>query len=866
MANTLEREIPRVKLITISAPAGYGKTTLLAEWALASDLRIAWLAVGKEDNDLERFFRYLLKGWENAQPSIGESRLGVLLEGMSPDSEAVLTAFINAAYRLSEHIVFVLDDYHLIEEESIHQALAFLLDHLPEKAHFVFAGRAEPPLPLARYRARQELLELRAEDLQFSLEETTSFFNQLMGLDLDQDQVASLQSQLEGWIAGMQLAALTLQRDPKATAKLAVHGKHRFIADYLSEEVLSALPAATQEFLLQTSILERLNGSLCDAVTQRNGGREMLQRLEEEHLFLVPLDNNRQWFRYQRLFADFLRSEFTRRHPKGVAKLHRRAAAWYAAHDLSDDAFHHAVEGGDIEQTIRIGERHIVVKLMRGEVKTVARWIASIPAEWNTSHPLFGIARVGLLFAQGSFEAGIKLLGEIELELAGHESGDASRLLGRTTTLRCVMACMQNDLASAENHARNAFEYLTKDDVVYRASVYLPLGDAYRQQGRWQEARESYQAALALVEVEPLLRFESTHVFGALADLALRQGHLREAAASWKKALAAIQAPESWGSIPLPLSGWVHIRMGEIYYEWNELAKARNHLSRGLERAELGGDVRAMLAGYLLSCRMRLIEGQVETAATYLEQARPLVEHAQFPDWTARFQRFQLDLWLAGDRLRTAVIWADEMLRSGELEERPESEPAKLAIARMLIMKGDAASLRQAQAGLNELFEAAEGEGRTGIQIEASALQALADWQSGERPGAMAALERALRLAEPEGYVRLFADLGMSMGRVLQEARSRGVMPDYVNLLLTAFASGASLPGAFEGGLPEPLTPRELEVLELIMAGLTNREIAEKLVISAETVKKHTGNIYSKLGVSNRTEAAARGRELNLLA
>jgi LuxR family maltose regulon positive regulatory protein len=306
--------------------------------------------------------------------------------------------------------------------------------------------------------------------------------------------------------------------------------------------------------------------------------------------------------------------------------------------------------------------------------------------------------------------------------------------------------------------------------------------------------------------------------------------------------------------------------MGEILYELNELEEAGQHVKRGLERAELGGDARAMLAGYLISARLALTGGQVEAAETFLERARPLMEQAQFPDWTARFQRFQVDLWLAQGRLRTGVIWAEEMLRSGELEERPESEPAKLAIARLLLLKGRPASLRQARTELNRYLKPAEREGRKGIQIEILALQALVDWQSGALPDAMGALERALRIAEPEGYVRLFADLGMSMGRVLQEARARGVMPDYVDKLLSAFVSGPSPTSALRHGFPEPLTRREQEVLELITAGLTNAEIAGKLVISAETVKKHTGNIYSKLGVSNRTAAAARARELNLLA
>jgi LuxR family maltose regulon positive regulatory protein len=357
----------------------------------------------------------------------------------------------------------------------------------------------------------------------------------------------------------------------------------------------------------------------------------------------------------------------------------------------------------------------------------------------------------------------------------------------------------------------------------------------------------------------------SAHVFGALADLALRQGRLRDADGNWRKALAVIQEQENWGRLELPVVGWVYIRLGELLYDWNELTEAWDHLSRGLERAELGGDVRALIAGYLIAGRVKLTKGDIEAAAEYLERARPLVEKASFPDWTSRFERFQLEVWLKQDRLRAAVDWADAMLRSDALEARPDSEGAQLAIARALIVKGDRPSLERALVLVKGLLQTAQAEGRLGVTIEALALLALADWKRGERAGAMTWLERALRLAEPEGFLRLFVDFGLPMARLLQEARSRAVMPDYVARLLEAFNVDLSIPTVVEGTLPEPLTHREQEILELVAAGLTNQEIADKLVISPETVKKHTGTIYSKLGVSNRTEAAARARELDLL-
>jgi LuxR family maltose regulon positive regulatory protein len=358
----------------------------------------------------------------------------------------------------------------------------------------------------------------------------------------------------------------------------------------------------------------------------------------------------------------------------------------------------------------------------------------------------------------------------------------------------------------------------------------------------------------------------SAHVFGALADLALRQGRLRDADGYWRKALAVIQERQSWGRLEPPVIGWVCIRLGELLYERNELAETWKYLLQGLEYAELGGDVRALIAGYLIAGRVKLTQGDLDTAEEYLERARPLVEKAPFPDWTNRFERFQLDVWLAQDKRRAAVDWADETLRSNALDGRPESDVAQLAIAHVLIDKGDMQSVEQAVALLKRLLLAAEAEGRKGIQIEALVLQGLADWRRGEHVGAMTTLEHALRLAEPEGYVRLFADYGLSIARLLQEARARAVMPEYVAKLLTAFGTGLTFHTVIDAVLPEPLSAREQEILELVAAGLTNQEIADKLVISSETVKKHTGSIYGKLGVRNRTEAVARARALNLLA
>ncbi len=880
LVDALARALPRHRLILIAAPAGYGKTTLLAQWAQnhaaepGDRLRFAWLSLDEEDNAVERFFRYLMAAWQTVQPDVMDTPLGLLLSAMRPDSEAVLSAFINLAYEATEHTVFVLDDYHLITEPAIHSALTFLLDHLPPLMHFVLACRAEPPLPLARYRARQALFELHAADLSFLAQETAAFLTENMALALGHDDVVRLQRQSEGWIAGLQLAALSLRRRGVSdAAPIMVSGRHRFIADYLAQDVLAQQPPQVRDFLLKTSILERLSGPLCDAVTVTEDGQQMLEFLERENLFLAPLDDNRDWFRYHGLFAQFLQEEARRQLAHELADLHRRAAEWYLDHDLAEQAFDHALAAGDLELVIRIGERYFFVKLHNAEFRLLNRWLNALPADWYAAYPLFTLTQAGVLAFTGALDASMRCIEKVEQTLRPAETDVARWQLARATAVRCFMACFQDNLTLAEGYANQALAQLHEEDLTFRADTNQALGDAYRRHGRWAEAEKCYRKVLTMAGA-PTYQELSIHAYGALADLELRQGRLQDAAAYWRKALQKIGEPQSWGRVPLPVSGWATIRMGEILYEWNELEQVEEHLARGLQRAELSGDVRAQIAGYLLAARLKLTQRDLEAVAVYLEKTRSLLVDAPFDEWQSRFQRLQLELWLAEDRLRAALHWGDELLQDDALApgditgaalspgRRPE---VQLALARLLIVRGDGASLQQASSRLGRLQQAAEAEGRLGVLIEALALQALAHWQRGDSAGAMTALARALRLAQPEGYVRLFVDLGLSMARLLQEARSRDMLPDDIARLLAAYDDGVPMSDPHLATLPEPLTLREQEVLELLAAGLTNREIGQKLIISAQTVKKHTGNIYGKLGVGNRTEAVARARQLDLL-
>jgi LuxR family maltose regulon positive regulatory protein len=553
-----------------------------------------------------------------------------------------------------------------------------------------------------------------------------------------------------------------------------------------------------------------------------------------------------------------------RQSPAEAVDLHRRAAQWYFTNDLPEPAMHHAVASEDPQLVIQIGERYFELKLMSGEFDLLQRWLAAIPGHWQNEYPALGLGRAAFLIFTGAFDDCSRCLDDLELTLAPVESEQARWLMARVTAVRCALACIYNDLARAETLAASALQALPAVDHATRAMIHQALGDTYRRNGHWQAARDRYLAALTLVH-DSAFRIRSVHVLGALADLELHQGRLRAAAAYWAKALAGGQASDTWGKFPLPLLGWVYIRLGEIAYEWNELGRASDYLARGLERVELGGDARARLAGYVITGRLKLTAGEMAAASECLERARGVVESAPFPEWMERLERLQIEYWLAQGQLRTVVDWADRQLPAPRSVAQTDSETGHLALARVLIVIGDTSSVAKALAILQRLLPTADLEGRAAVQIEALILMALIRWRKVERADAMADLERALRLAEPEGYVRLFADLGLPVARLLQEAWSRGVMPDYTGKLLAAFSADAGLPASQEGPLPEPLTRREREILAMVAAGLTNREIAEKLVLSAETVKKHAGMIYSKLGVSNRTQAAARARTLGLL-
>lgn len=864
LVEMLERDVARHKVVSVSAPAGYGKTTLLSQWARSSAFRVAWFSIDDAINDVEQFLRYIVASWAAVDPSIQESRVSLLLGTVEPDIERVLALFILAGEETDLDTVFVLDDAHLLRDESVVRALTFLLDHLPPRLHMVLAGRGASSLSLARYRAHGELVEYQPGDLRFGLAETREFLTAFMGLDVPEDELQALHARLEGWVAGLQLVGLSWQRSPETAHPVVVSGRHRFIADYLREDVLAWLPGDVRHFLLRTSLLDRMNASLCNTVTGRDDSQAVLEQLERDNLFIVPMDDTREWFRYHSLFADVLREQLERALPDEIAGLHRRAAWWHLDHELPEPAFRHAIAADDALAGSRVFSRYLNAYVNTGQFRVIRGWIDALPASWYQRYPAFGLADAALMLLSGAVEEGLKRLDDIERQLQASHLEDANEQMARVNGVRCFVGCIRNDVEEAEAAAKLALRELPEDDLGFRPGIYGSLGDTYREHGRWDDAKACYLKALTYTN-DPAIKLFSAHMYGALADLDLRQGHLRNAARNWDRALSIVREWGNRGPLPLTVYGWVETRLGGLLYEWDRPDEARAYLTRGLERADRGESAQASIAGNVTLARLELTEGKPDLAMERLQHARRLLEDTPFPEWANRLERCEIEVWLAQQKLRSAVDRVETLLHEGTLHLRPEPEILRLAIARVLIVKGDTTSAEQALSLLDDLFAGAEREGRVGIQIEALALLSLLRWNPGDTAGALVLLERALRLAEPEGYIRLFADLGQPMARLLQAAHSRNVMPDYVSLLLAASGTGIPSRPDRRAGPAEPLSPRELEVLRMLSAGLTNTEIAAKLFISPETVKKHTGSIYGKLGVGNRTQAAALARNLDLL-
>ena len=801
-----------------------------------------------------------------------------------PPIESILIALLNEIATIPGNFVLVLDDYHVIDAKPVENALTFLIEHLPPQMHLVIATREDPHLPLARLRARGQLTELRDADLRFTPTEAAEFLNQVMGLTLSAEDIAALETRTEGWIAGLQLAALSMQgRSNAASFIQAFTGSHRFVLDYLVEDVLQRQPEGIQSFLLKTAILDRLSGSLCDAVTGREDGKGMLETLERGNLFIIPLDDQRQWYRYHPLFAEVLQARLIDEQPDQVFSLHQRASEWYEHNGSAPDAIRHALAAKDFERAAILIE--LTVPEMRrnrqGATVTELGWLKALPDELVHFRPVLSVDYAYALFGGGELEAVEARLRDAEwwLDKTADTAGmvvvdeeEFQRLPGMIALLRAAQALVRGDMPETVKNARRVLDLAPADDHLMLGGAASQLGLAAWTSGDLETARR--MTADGMVDVRQA-GYISAAIGGArvLADIQIAQGRLHEAMNTYKRAL-------QWATEPgMPVqrgAADMYVGMSDLYREHNDLKAAMKLLLTSEALGELGGLPPNRYRWCAAMARIRVAQGDLDDALVLFDQAERLYDGAFAPNVRPIATR-KVRVWLALGRLGEAVGWAREQGLSVENELSYLREFDHITLARVLLARyqcdREDGSISGVLGLLERLLKAAEEGGRVGSVIEILVLQAIAYHCQGDLPAALEPLQQALKLAEPEGYVRMFLDESSSMLQLLREASAREIMPIYTDKLLAAFeeeqlmrAGKSSLPTPpASQPLIEPISQRELEVLRLFKTELSGPEIARELVIALSTVRTHTKSIYSKLNVNNRRAAVKRAEELHLI-
>jgi LuxR family maltose regulon positive regulatory protein len=871
------------KLTLVSAPAGFGKTTLLTEWlaggpaATAGERLVAWLSLDRADNDPASFWTYLIAALRTVAPGVGDSALAFLQAPQPPPIETVLTALLNDLGATASEIVLVLDDYHGIDAGDVQEGMAFLLDHLPPWLHVVIASRADPALPLARWRARGELAEIRAAELRFTPDEAAVYLNEMMGLQLTARDVAALEARTEGWIAALQLAALSMQgRDDVAGFIAGFAGDDRYVVDYLAEEVLQRQPDRVQAFLLQTCILGRLSGPLCDAVTGQDGGKATLEALDRGNLFLVPLDDRRQWYRYHHLFADVLQARLLDERPGQVPDLHRRASVWYEQNGEQSVAIGHSLAAGDFGRAADLVERAVTVMSQTRQEATVRGWLELIPDEVIRVRPVLIVAMAWVLLSDGEFEGVEGRLRDAErwLDAAkGTGAGSPAEMVvvneeeyrclpGTIETYRAALALARGEPLDAVRHAQRALDLAPAEKHRWRASASGLMAIAFWGSGDLEGAYSAWAQCVAGLRRAGHI----ADIFGctiAMADIQLVQGRLGAAMRTYEQAL---QRADEQSGPALRGTADMYVGMSEVHRERDDLAAATRQLLRSQELGEAVGLPQNRYRWRVAMARIRQAQGDLGGALELLDEAERLYIGDMFPN-VRPVPAVRARVWIAQDRLGEVLGWAREQGLSVDDDLSYLREYEHITLARMLMARsaGERAgrSAHEATRLLERLLLAAEEGGRTGHVIEILVLQALAHQRQGDIPAALACLERALTLAEPEGYVRVFADEGTAMPALLAAAAKQGTTRNYARRLLAAMSeTGPDSP--VTQALIDPLSERELDVLRLLGTELDGPAIARELMVSLNTVRTHTKNIYAKLAVTNRRAAVRRAAELGL--
>ena len=857
-----------VGLTLVSAPAGFGKTTLLSEWASRSPQArrsTAWVSLDQRDDDPASFWAYVVAALQEVVPDLGPAAEALRSE---PPTQAGLESLLNDLEAVQSDLHLVLDDYHVVEHQPVHEGLGFLLDHLPDRVHVVIATRADPPLQLARRRARGQLVEVRASDLRFTADEAAAYLRGSTGLALTEQDLATLDDRTEGWAAALQLAALSMRgRDDVSDFIAGFSGDDRYVVDYLVEEVLQRLTPDLRRFLLHTCVLSRFSGPLCDAVTTRPGGRATLELLDRQNLFVVALDDSRRWYRYHHLFADVLRARLLDEEPEVVAGLHLRASAWHDGQGDVAEAVHHAMEGEHWDLAADLVQ-HAVPELRRTRREsTLRRWLEGLPEHVVRARPVLGISHVGTLMASGQLEGVEPALQELERWLADADVAavasdpELRTLPGTVAMYRAGQARLLGDVEGTIRHARRARELSALDDHLERGAAAALLGLAHWTSGDVETAAREYAESLEHMH-------RAGHVADllgctiALADLELARGRLTDAIVAYRRALAAAEREPT---VPRGTAD-AHTGLGALLAERNELDAAREHLRAS---ASLGQDAALAQNAYrwrLATATVRELDGDVTGALELLDEAERVYDNDYSPD-VRPVAAVRARLQAAHGRTADALAWARSRRLSVEDEPSYLQEYEHLTLARVLLAGRGAAARPGPELDrfLDRLLAAAELGGRTAAVIDVLLLQARAAHARHDAVTALQRLHRALELAEPHGWVRAVVDHGPPVAELLRTSAEQSPLGSYARRLVAAL-HGDQRPVPAQSAGPDRLSGREAEVLRLLASELDGPAIARTLVVSVNTVRTHTKSIYAKLGVTSRRAAVHRAQDLGLLS
>lgn len=858
------------KLTLICAPAGYGKTTLLSQWINLRNEPVGWLTLDASDNDITQFLRYFLAAIQQIDPDVVALIPEMLLPPRPQPGSATWIALINDLAASGKEFIIILDDYQEVENQAVHDALGYLIEHMPDNLHLILATRADPPINLAQLRARGQLLELRAANLCFDTDEAEMFFQDVMGLPLPEEDVTALVQKAEGWVSGLQIAAIVLQNQsnlPKAVQ--AFTGSHRHILDYLATEVIERLPESTQDFLCQTAILDDLEASLCDAITGRSDSRQILELLDRENQFIIALDDERRWYRYHRLMGEALRRRTESLDSKQLAELHRRASAWYEESGLIGAAIEHAFKASDIDRAAELIEDGAEAILKHSQVSTLLEWLDRLPEELIGKRHRLNIAYAwALLFKGGSIWAV-----QEKLETSAALTKDTG-VSAEEAVIRALIATLTGDVDQSLACSRRALDNLPADRVFLRSIAIENLGMAYVMQGDIPSAIQAFKESIALAREAGNIMFAVASLSN-LGGLYLLQGHLKLAEAVYHQALEL--ATTQYGQ-RLPVACRALLGLGEIAREWNNLEAARHLLEEAIQLSQQYNET-GELVMVLSLARVLQSQGDGERALVMVQKAQAIAIQSTGSTIDDRLVDVALArLWLQQDKIRGAAEWADRRGFGQDLssETLPGSGtqviPYDLRETEWMVYSRLQIAQNQAEAALDTLkvlLTEAEKQNRARRLHEILVLLAITYQETGAVDIALESLERSLKQAEPEGYTRVYLDEGTRMVKLLREAARRGIQKQYCTRLLSDFQQEQRTleraSGEGNAGLVEPLSARELEVLQLLAEGCTNREIAERLFLSLSTVKGHISNIIGKLLARNRTEAVVKARQLGIL-